>query len=144
MTDMSVPVLYLSRYIIQNKNQYYTLLRSVTEEGAWTSWVMFMLDAVEQTVISTIQKIRTLKDLLADTQREIQIKAPRIYSKDLVEALFTQPYCRIQFLEQAGLGHRQTVANYLKKLDEIGIMHGVKSGREVYYINQKMVDWIVG
>lgn len=140
---LDLPVLYLSRYIIQNKNQYYTLLRSVTEESNWKEWIMFMLDAVEQTAGSAIQKIHRLKDLLAETQREIQEKAPRIYSKDLVEALFIQPYCRIQFLEQAGLGHRQTVANYLKKLDEIGVVHGVKTGREVYYINKRMVEWIV-
>jgi Fic family protein len=139
---IDLPVLYLSRYIIERKNEYYRLLQGVTEETDWQPWLMYMLDSVEVTAESAIQKIRCLIALLSEAQTEIKEKLPKIYSKDLVEVLFKLPYCRINFLEQAGIAKREAASKYLRKLAEIGLLQSVKAGREHYYINKRMLDWL--
>lgn len=132
---LNLPVLYLSRYIIDHKAAYYEGLRRVTEEGAWQDWVLYMLDAVEQTSIHTHGQIMEILALMESVRERVQREAPGIYSKDLIEQIFKQPYCKIQFLERAGMGTRQTCAKYLRELESMGILTGQKMGREVYFIN---------
>ena len=140
---LDTPVLYLSRYIIENKSGYYVALRRVTEKGAWEEWILYMLNAVEQTARATRERIVAIKDLMNKTGEMVRKKAPKIYSKDLVEVVFRQPYCKIKFLEDAGIGNRQTASAYLKELEKIGVLHGTKKGRELYYINSKFLDVLV-
>lgn len=133
---LDIPVLYLSRYIIENRPDYYAGLRRVTEEGAWEEWVLYMLRAVEHTARSTCKKIADIHKLINETGAEIRQKLPKIYRKELVELLFDQPYCKVKFLETAGIAKRQTGAEYLRGLADIGVLKGVKIGREWYYINE--------
>ena len=140
---LDIPVLYLSRYIIENKNGYYVALRRVTEKQAWEDWTVYMLNAVEQTARATRERIVAIKDLMNKTAETVRKKAPRIYSKDLIEVIFHQPYCKIKFLEDAEIGNRQTASTYLRELEKIGVLHGTKKGREFYYINKKFLDVLV-
>ena len=137
---LNLPVLYLSRHIIDHKPAYYEGLRRVTEEGAWGDWVLYMLDAVEQTSLRTRQQITDILALMEAVRERVQREAPGVYSKDLIEQIFRQPYCKIQFLERAGIGTRQTCAKYLRELERLGVLHGQKIGREVYFINQALFD----
>lgn len=140
---LDIPVLYLSRFIIENKNTYYSGLRRVTADGAWEPWILYMLDAVEQMARVTRDRILTIRDLMTVTADLVKAKTPKIYSKDLIEILYHQPYCKIRFLKQAGIGNRQTASAHLKKLEAIGLLHGVKKGRELYYINTKFFDVLI-
>ena len=135
---LNLPVLYLSRYIIDHKAAYYEGLRRVTEEGAWQDWVLYMLDAIEQTSVSTQQQITDILALMETVRQQVQGEAPGIYSMDLIEQIFRQPYCKIQFLERAGLGTRQTCAKYLRELEKLGVLTGQKIGRQVYFINSSL------
>ena len=137
---LNLPVLYLSRHIIDHKTAYYDGLRRVTEEGAWEDWILYMLDAVQQTSVRTQQQITDILALMESTRERVQREAPSVYSKDLVEQIFRQPYCKISFLEQAGLGTRQTCAKYLRELERLGVLQGQKIGREVYFINKALFD----
>ena len=137
---LNLPVLYLSRYIIDHKAAYYEGLRRVTEDGAWTDWVLYMLDAVEQTSLRTRQQITDILALMEAVRERVQREAPGVYSKDLIEQIFRQPYCKIQFLDRAGMGTRQTCSKYLRELERLGVLHGQKIGREVYFINQALFD----
>lgn len=137
---LSLPVLYLSRYLMGHKMEYYLLLRSVTEEAAWEPWVLFMLEAVAETAVQTRQKILAIRTAMQDTQELIKQRLPKVYSKDLVELLFYQPYCKIRFLEEKNIAGRQTAATYLRSLEEIGILQSVKVGREVYFLNRSLLD----
>ncbi len=137
---LNLPVLYLSRYIIDHKPAYYEGLRRVTEEGAWGDWVLYMLDAVEQTSLRTRQQITDILALMEAVRERVQREAPGVYSKDLIEQIFRQPYCKIQFLERAGMGTRQTCSKYLRELERLGVLHGQKIGREVYFINQALFE----
>lgn len=135
---LNLPVLYLSRYIIDHKTRYYEGLRRVTEEAAWEDWVLYMLDAIEQTSLRTREQIIDILALMESVREQVQREAPRVYSKDLIEIIFQQPYCKIQFLERAGLGTRQTCSRYLRELERLGVLQGRKLGREVYFVNQAL------
>jgi Fic family protein len=132
---LDIPVLYLSRYIISNKTAYYNGLRKVTEENDWESWVIYILKGLEQTAMTTREQIVAIHELIQNTAAIVRSKLPNIYSKDLIEAIFRSPYCKIKFLEEIGLAKRQTASNYLKQLEEINILRSLKSGRDIYYVN---------
>ncbi|MCK9201730.1 MAG: Fic family protein [Gallionella sp.] len=136
---LDIPVLYLSRYILENRASYYEGLRRVTEEGAWENWVLYILKAIETTARETQDRVQQILTLMEDVRVEVQEKAPRIYSKDLIEIVFRHPYCKIKFVEEAGKTTRQTASAYLKVLSELGILRLHKMGRDVYYINDQLL-----
>jgi Fic family protein len=131
---LRIPVLYLSRHLIQNKLEYYQLLRGVTERAEWEEWLLFMLAAVEETADWTTGRVVAIRDLFDRTLARCRAKLPsKVYSKELVELIFTQPYCKIQFLVEAGIAKRQTASEYLRELEKIGVLVAEKQGREVLY-----------
>lgn len=136
---LDLPVLYLSKYIIDKKNDYYRLLRGVTEYARWEPWILFMLDAVEQTALFTRDRITKIKELMEETLQLAKKKLPsRVYSKELIELLFHQPYTKGQFLVDAGIVERKTAAEYLKELEKIGVLKLHKVGKENLYLNVKL------
>jgi len=135
------PILYLSRYIIRHKNAYYRLIRAVTEEGAWSEWILFMLHAVEVTAHETSQKIETIAGLLGTMVEEGRAKLPkRTFSKELIELMFERPYCKIRHLEEAGLARRVTASRYLHDLEAAGLVRSVKAGTERLFINERLLE----
>ena len=138
------PILYLSRYIIQNKADYYRLLRGVTHDQDWRSWIEFILEGVEETCNWTTEKIKAIRELMEHTGEYMQESLPKIYSWELNEVLFKQPYCRIANLVDAGIAKRQTASVYLKQLCEIGILREVKSGRETLFVHPKYIELLSG
>jgi Fic family protein len=137
---LRIPVLYLSRHLIQHKADYYRLLRGVTERGDWQAWVMFILTGVEETAGWTTSRILAIRDLFDQTLTRCRSKLPsKVYSKELVEMIFAQPYCKIQFLVETGIAQRQTAAEYLRELEKLGVLKGEKQGREVIYKNPSLL-----
>ena len=141
---LDLPVLYLSRYIIRNKADYYRLLLGVTRDGAWEAWLLYMLEGVQSTASWTTDKINAIHELMAHTTDYVRAQAPKIYSRELVELVFVQPYCRIQNIVDAGLGNRQTASVYLKVLCDIGVLKEEKVGREKLFIHPKYVQLLTG
>ena len=137
---LSLPILYLSRFILERRDDYYTLLRRVTEEGDWESWILFMLEAVESTSRWTTDKISIVRALMAETTEYVRETLPKIYTHELVQALFAQPYCRIDNLVERGVAKRQTASTYLKQLVEIGVLEEMSVGREKLYINTRLLQ----
>ncbi|EJN02517.1 Fic family protein [Phyllobacterium sp. YR531] len=136
---LEIPILYLSRYIIRNKSAYYQRLLSVTTDGEWEEWILFMLEAVRDTAHWSTEKIRSIRNLLDETALRIRNELPKIYSRELAEIIFINPYCRIGDLVGAGIAKRQAAATYLKMISEIGVLEEIKSGRENLYINPKLL-----
>ncbi len=132
---LEVPILYLSKYIIQEKNEYYTLLQGVTERQEWEQWILFMLKAVEETATATRSRISQIRDLIDTFSADVLKRTSRVYSMDLINVLFEQPYCKIKFVEEACRVTRQTASSYLRELEELGFLKGYKVGREMYYVN---------
>lgn len=132
---LSIPVLYLSQYIIHHKADYYRLLLKVTTDATWEEWILYMLSAVTETAQWTTRKIKAIRHLLDDTAETIRREAPKIYSRELAEMIFVQPYCRISDLVDASIVQRQSASAYLKRLCEIGVLEEKKFGREKLFIN---------
>lgn len=142
---LKIPVLYLSRYIIENKNQYYRLLRDVTAKQAWEPWVLYMLAAIEKTAAWTCAKIKAIRDLLEETVIYSKENLPgSVYSRELIDLIFVQPYCKIAYLVEAGIAERKTASVYLKNLEEIGLLRSSQIGREKIYINPKLIELLKG
>jgi Fic family protein len=140
---LDYPILYLSSYIIENKNEYYNLLRGVTEKGEWEPWIIYMLQAVEKTASSISAKIIEIEKLFQKSLIESKKKLPsRIYSKELIELIFTQPYSKVEFVVKSGIAKRQTAADYLKELEKIGLLKSKKVGKEVLYLNTELFSVI--
>jgi hypothetical protein len=119
---LTLPVLYLSRYIINHKADYYRLLLQVTREQDWESWLLYILKGVEQTASWTTGKIAAIRALSEQTAAHVRARLPKVYSHELVSLLFEMPYCRIGSLTERGIAKRQTASVYLKQLVDIGVL----------------------
>jgi Fic family protein len=137
---LDLPILYLSRFINDRRSDYYRLLLEVTTQHAWEPWVLYMLNAVEETAGWTRVKIWAIRRLMDQTVRHVSTALPKIYSRELVELLFVQPYVRNANLVEAGLGTRKTVSGYLGQLVEAGVLREEKAGREKLYVNVRFLD----
>jgi Fic family protein len=107
-------------------------------ENAWEDWIIFVLRGIKQTAEQTRSCIIQIQHLMQKTAQLIKEELPKIYSKELVEVIFQQPYCKIRFLEEARIAKRQTASLYLKELERIGVLKSTKIGQEVYYVNSAL------
>lgn len=131
---LDIPVLYLSRYIVRTKPDYYRLLQSVRELDAWEEWVLYMLTAIEATATDTIDTIHAIKAALMDAKHRIRAQH-KFYSQDLINNLFMHPYTKIEFVEHDLKVSRLTATKYLDALTQSGFLQKQKKGRTNYYIN---------
>jgi len=132
---LDIPVLYLSRYITQNKSDYYKLLQKTRETDEWEDWIYYMLEGIESTAKQTIYLVRGIKDLMMDYKHRIRSELPKIYSQDLINNLFQHPYTKIEFLEKDLNISRITARKRLEILTEHGFLEKQKFGKYNYYIN---------
>ena len=139
---LSLPILYLSRYIVQHKQDYYRLLTAVTSEQRLEDWILFVLAGVQETAIWTTEKIAAIQSLMQNTGVFVHKKLPKIYSHELIQTIFEQPYCRIQNLTQKGIAKRQTASSYLKQLCAIGVLQEVKVGKEKLFVHPKLIKLV--
>lgn len=131
---LDVPILYLSAYIIENRDDYYALLNRVTTLRAWKEWILYMLKAVEETSLFTINKIGDIDNLFQKTNELIRLKLPHIH-KETIEKLFEQPYTSPKKLLGQEIKSLNTAKKYLGQLEKLGIMVPKKAGKEIIYLN---------
>lgn len=136
---MDSPALYMSDYIINHKQAYYTNLRLVTEKGEWQNWILYMLDMVETTAIKGSQQIAQIKMLMAKMGGVMQHELPKVYSWNLIEAIFKLPYTKRSFLVTAGIGNIKTAGSYLNHLEEYGFLKSEQVGKEKLYLNIELM-----
>lgn len=141
---LTMPVLYLSRYIIRNKGEYYRQLQSVRDTDEWEPWILYMLEAVEQTSQQTILLVNGIKDLMMDYKHRIRSGYPRLYSQDLINNLFRHPYTKIEFLMRDLNISRLTAAKYLDTLAADGFLVKEKIWRSNYYVNLPLFNLLKG
>ena len=136
---LTLPILYLSRYLIKNKSEYYRLLLDVTRSQAWEPWIIYLLVGIEDTARWTTTKISAIRNLSALTITHVRQAAPKIYSRELVDLIFDLPYCRIQNLVERDIAGRQAASRYLKQLVEIGVLEERTVGRDKLFIHPKLM-----
>ena len=131
---LEVPILYLSAFIIKEKDEYYELLKDVTTLRRWNPWIIYILRAIEQTSKYTISKIEEIDRLFSKTTDLINEKYPSI-RKEFIEKLFDQPYISPKKLLDKNTKSLNTAKKYLKQLEKIGILIPEKIGKEIVYLN---------
>lgn len=141
---LDVPVLYLSRYILENRAGYYQGLLGVTAGAQWEPWVLYMLRAVESTALLTAERIRAILALKEEAAARAGTVLPKVQVPAILEVVFRHPYCKVRFLEQAGLGSRPTCTKYLRALVEAGLLREQTVWRENYFINDAFVAVLIG
>lgn len=137
---LTLPILYLSRYIILHKDDYYRLLLDITRNQAWEPWILYVLRGVEETAQWTTDKIESIRLLSIHTIEHVRRAAPKVYSRELVDLIFEQPYCRIQNVSDVGIAARQAASRYLKQLVTIGVLQEMTFGREKFFIHPKLMN----
>ena len=137
---LTLPILYLSRYVNDNRPEYYRLLQGVTAQGDWEAWVLYIVKGVAETARWTTAKIDAIRDLESHTTDFVRNRLPKIYSHELINLIFKLPYCRISDVIEAGIAKRQTASSYLKQLVEAGVLAEVDSGKEKLFVHPKLYD----
>ncbi len=137
---LTLPVLYLSRYVIANKASYYHLLLEVTRSRAWEQWILFMVDATAQTARWTTAKITAMRGLYEEAVRYVRDRLPKIYSRELIDVIFEKPYARISDLVDREIAARQTASRYLAELETIGVLRSFTLGREKLFVHPRLMS----
>ncbi len=135
---LTLPILYLSRYIIGNQADYYRLLRNVTSDQAWEPWLLYVIKGIAETAIWTTAKIDAINTLAVHTTDHVRKRLPKIYSHELIDLIFRLPYCRISNLISEGIAKRQTASSYLKQLTEIGVLAEIETTKEKLFVHPKL------
>ena len=136
---LDLPVLYLSRYIIQNKTDYYKALQGVRTNNDWQTLILYLLKGIEITAIETIKLVEEIKVLMQQTKQRLRSELPKIYSQDLLNNLFKNPYTKIEFLEKDLNISKRTAQNYLDMISSIGLLDKIKVGKSNYYTNENLI-----
>jgi len=136
---LNSPVLYLSSYIIKTKDRYYSLFQEVRKKGIWENWILYILEGIEETSKLTLEKVKSIKNLLEATLEKAKKQCPKIYSKELVEIIFENPYSKIDFLVKKLNVNRKTASKYLKELEEARFLTHIQVGKEKVYINSNLM-----
>ncbi|MGC1272556.1 MAG: Fic family protein [Planctomycetaceae bacterium] len=136
---LKLPILYLSRYIIRHRSDYYRLLRDVTSDDAWEPWVLYILAGVEETADWTTAKIDAIQKLSNETAEFVRTTLPKLYRRELIDLIFELPYCRIQNVVEAGIAERRAASRYLRQLAEAGVLEEIAAGREKLFLHTKLL-----
>ena len=140
---LSLPILYLSRYIIRHKATYYTLLQQVRETHEWEPWILYMLQAVIQTSKDTIGTITQMSKAMQEYKIAIRTHAPKIYSQDLLNNLFRYPYTKIEYIMEGLTVSRNTAIRYLEQLEQLNLIEKKKIGRDNFFINKALLVLLI-
>ena len=140
---LDLPVLYLSRYIIQNKTDYYKALQGVRTDNDWQTLILYLLKGIEVTAIETIELVEDIKALMQQTKQRLRNELPKIYSQDLLNNLFKNPYTKIEFLERDLNISYQTARKYLEILTEEGFLSKIQKWKSSYYINEDLLNLFI-
>lgn len=140
---LDIPILYLSSYIIKEKKDYYRLLSEIRNKNNWEEWILYILNGVEETAKQTTALIKKIKELLEKTTEKVKTDLPSIYSRELIETIFEQPYCKVSSLVNKDLYERRTAMKYLRELERIEVLKSVPRGNQVLFLNVKLYDLLI-
>ena len=140
---LRMPVLYLSRYIIDTKNDYYRLLLAVTSEAGWEAWVLYVLAGIERTSNDTLRKIEAIRTLQEDFSHRARAVSKGGADSEFQSVLFEQPYCRINTVVSRCGVSRPTATSWLNALAKEGLLQENKVGRDRLFINREFLRILV-
>jgi len=140
---LSLPILYLSRYIIHHKADYYRLLLEVTRDAAWEQWILYILRGIEETARWTLEKIEAVRSLAKLVTEHLKSHYPSLARREIIDAIFEQPYCRIQTLVNGKVARtRQAASKILHALVEADVLIEIPLGREKLFLHPRLMQML--
>lgn len=141
---LDLPILYLSRYITRNKAEYYRLIQAIRDKNSdnaleWEEWILFMLRAVEETALDTINLVKGIGKLMVEYKNILRPLFGKYYKHELLNNLFFHPYTKLEYFQRDMSISRQTASKYLDKIVSRGLLEKIKLGRENYYVNKGLM-----
>jgi len=137
---LDYPILYLSRYIIKNKAEYYNVLQNVRTKNDWESLILYFLKSVEETAKETIDLILEIKTLMQYYKHRLRKELSKIYSQELLNVLFKEPYIKTEFLERELIISKRTALNHLNSISKIGLLDKIRIWKTNYYLNTELLN----
>jgi Fic family protein len=123
------PLLYLSAFFEQNRDEYYRLLLRVSQAGEWTEWLTFFLEGVAGQSRDAIWRATRLLELLQEYRDRVTLKGSSALLLGIVEHLFVTPFITIGAVsKRSGITHRAATLN-VQKLVDAGILEEVTGRR---------------
>lgn len=138
---LETPILYLSKYIINTKNEYYMLFQESRETNNYEKWILYILKGIEETALGTIKIINAISEEMLKVKHELRDNT-KIYSKELLEAMFYEFYTKTSYVEKLLGVSERTALRYLNTLVDKGFLVSERVGRERIYKNQRLFDII--
>lgn len=135
---LDLPILYMSRYIIEHKQEYYDTLAGVSQRGDWKSWILYMLRAIESTARLTYQKVNDLINAKAAVLDAVESEKKFQRPDQLIDAIFTQPFTKVNHLTDEGIYAENTARNYLNELADMGVLEKKQIKGRHYYQNREL------
>ncbi len=116
------PLLYLSLYFKQHRNEYYRLLDQIRVDGDWETWLDFFLEGVEQTAQNAVETAQRLVHLFKEDGRKVQQRVTRPGAVlQVFDALCDRPVITLkEVVRRTGITFA-TVAKGMGILKELGI-----------------------
>lgn len=136
---LNLPILYMSKVIIQSKDNYYQLLLEVTKKEAWEPWILYMLDVIEKSAVWTTEKIAGIRALMEHTSEHLKRLDQKLYSHELVAVIFEQPYCRIEHVIKRMDCNRNLASKRLRALVNHGILKEEVHGRDKFFVHPRLM-----
>ena len=143
MYSNTTPILYLSKYIINNKKEYYDLFQKTRKTGVYEEWIIYILKGIEEMSLYTIDIINSISREMLKMKNELRERT-KIYSKELLEALFFEFYTKISYIKKELNVSERTAQRYLDNLVQFGFLSSEKIGREKIYKNERLFNIIIG
>jgi Fic family protein len=127
---LSQPLLYLSNFIEANRQEYYDLLLSVSQNGEWEAWLLFFLEGVRSQAEDASQRINRLQTLRLTYHEQIAADRSRVNLQHMVDYLIGTPITTITQAQQSqDIGSYTTIQRYIEKLCALGIVREVTGKR---------------
>lgn len=128
------PLLYLSLYLKQRRDEYYALLDRVRRDGNWEAWLEFFAVGVKETSSSAVATVQRLVTLFREDRERIKSLGRVAGSAHQVHlALQERPVgTAARIAQRAGISI-PTVYSVLTSLEQIGLVREL-TGRDTHRV----------
>jgi Fic family protein len=118
------PVLYLSHYFKRHRQDYYSHLQEIRDNGAWEEWLFFFLKGVEEVSLDATRVARDIlalrerhRDLIAETFGRAAGNGHRI-----LEYLYQHPVISVRQVQDHTGTTYQAANQLVSRFEETGIL----------------------
>ena len=115
---LDAPLLFVSKYILENRDDYYQKLRAVTFDSDWKSWTLYILKAFEEQAQYTLEVLRKIDAFRTKLEKNLNALVGHTYARDIARFVYEHPFFVQTELEKAVDISYVTARKYLALLED--------------------------